>query len=342
MRFVAFGRTKMLHSTIEALVASGHVPRLIGTCRASTESPVKSSDFAELAARLGVDFFDSAAINSDTVFAALARADADVAVSVNWLTVVGARVCGLFRHGVLNAHAGDLPRYRGNAPYAYAILQKEPFMGVCIHRMEPGVLDSGPVLVRRRVRITEAIHVGDLIETCERLVPDMFCDALRGLDTGTITPLAQPTDPALALRCYPRKPEDCLINWSRPAAQICRLVRASSRPFSGAFTFFEGRRVTIWRAHAEPSPSPYLGVPGQVVERRASGEVLVLTPEGFVVIEEMSGADGTIIVPSQLVKSLRQRFGFDPLSLYEQLRSEIDYIKRRCSESSQLIGGDGI
>lgn len=323
MNFAAFGRTRILYDSIKALVTAGHSPRIVGTCRASPESEIKEADFARLAYELGVEFFDSTAINSDRIVNTLALARADVAISVNWLTVVRERVCSLFPNGVLNCHAGDLPRYRGNAPYAYAILQNEPCMGLCIHRMEPGVLDSGPIVVRRQVPITPSTYVGDLIADCERLVPEMFCEALRGLENGDLTPEPQPADPALALRCYPRKPEDGLIDWSLPADAICRLIRASSAPFAGACTFFEGEQVTIWRAHAEASPCPYLGVPGQVVERRASGEILVLTPQGFVAVECITDVNGRSVVPADMVKSLRQRFGLNPVALCQDLLSRV-------------------
>ncbi len=323
MRFAAFGRTRILYDSIKALVAAGHIPRIVGTCRASPESEIKEADFARLAAEFAVDFFDSAAVNSDEIVAKLARAGAEVAVSVNWLTVIKERVCDLFPRGVLNCHAGDLPRYRGNAPYAYAILQNEPYMGLCVHKMEPSVLDSGAILVRRQVPITESTYVGDLISDCECLVPQMFCEALGGLETGDIIPKPQPADPALTLRCYPRRPEDGLIDWSLPADAICRLIRASSTPFAGAYTFFEGRQVVIWRAHAEASPYPYLGVPGQVVERRASGEILVLTPQGFVAIERMTDANGRPVVPTDMVKSLRQRFGLNPVAVCQDLLSRV-------------------
>ena len=96
MRFAAFGRTRILYDSIKALVAAGHIPRIVGTCRASPESEIKEADFARLAAEFAVDFFDSAAINSDEIVAKLARAGAEVAVSVNWLTVIKERVCDLF------------------------------------------------------------------------------------------------------------------------------------------------------------------------------------------------------------------------------------------------------
>lgn len=329
MRFAAFGRTRILYESIRALVAAGHIPGVIGTCRASPESEIKEVDFSRLAAELGVDFFDSVAINTTDVVDKLARVDAEVGISVNWLTVVGEPVCSLFPHGVLNAHAGDLPRYRGNAPYAYAILQNEPYMGICIHKMEPNVLDSGAIVLRRQVPITESTYVGELMEVCEQLVPRMFCEALEGLETGRIKPTQQPADPAMALRCYPRRPEDGFIDWSLSADAICRLIRASSRPFAGAYTFFEGNKVVVWRAHAEPSPTPYVGVPGQVVERRESGGVLVLTQQGFVAIEEMSDPHGRSVMPTVIVTSLRQRFGVNLVIVCQDLLSRVRQLEER-------------
>ena len=81
---------------------------------------------------------------------------------MNWLTMIAQSTLALFPWGVLNAHAGDLPRFRGNACPNWAILNGEPLVGLCIHEMIPE-LDAGPVLLRAHFPLSDDIYISDVI-----------------------------------------------------------------------------------------------------------------------------------------------------------------------------------
>jgi UDP-4-amino-4-deoxy-L-arabinose formyltransferase/UDP-glucuronic acid dehydrogenase (UDP-4-keto-hexauronic acid decarboxylating) len=313
MRVAALGRTRLLYDTIRSLAAAGHDIPLVVTCRAAPEYNVREDDFRSLALDLGAEFALTQDLNNPDSLGLLARAHADVAVSVNWINVVGREACETFPYGILNAHAGDLPRYRGNAPVAWAILQGESRVGVVIHRMDPKEIDAGPILVTDHYQLGETTYVGDVYRFLERRVPEMFVEAVAGLAAGTITARPQPSDSSLALRCYPRRPEDGLVNWLLGATALGRLVRAAAEPFSGAFTYFRGERLTIWRARAEAWPCPSLAVPGHVVRRdRSTGEVSVATGDGVLVLEEIESPRAGRCRPATLITSVRERLGERP------------------------------
>ena len=109
------------------------------------------------------------------------------------------------------------------------------------------------------------------------------------------------------LRCYPRRPEDACINWQHPAAHIHRLVRASSRPFAGAFTSLEGnRKVTIWRADILRHDGPFFAVPGQVCYSIGDDPVIA-TGEELLRLTELTidGAVGSETAKKEIMSSLR-------------------------------------
>lgn len=310
MKLVALGRSSLLFNTIRRLADAGHEFKAIATCRPAPEYPVVESDFERLANELNADFFQTQNINRDEWIDRLSLAGADAAVSVNWISIVGERVCSLFRWGVLNAHAGDLPRYRGNAPVAWAILNGESQAGVTVHQMDPFALDAGPIVVKEFVPLTDETYVGDVFKRLDELIPRLFLKAVDGLDSGVLAPAPQPEDPSLALRCYPRRPEDGLVDWREKAEQIARLVRASAEPFQGAYTEWNGERLTIWRASWQPWPEPSLAVPGQVVYRdKSSGVVGIAASDGIVDIEEIESPKSGRVTPANLIKSLRERVG---------------------------------
>lgn len=323
MKFAALGRTHWLYDAVQLAMARGHEPVLIGTCASAPEYRIRETDFERLARLAGCSFFDDARINDDRYVQLARSSGAKIALSVNWLTLIGPAMIGAFPLGVLNAHAGDLPRYRGNACPNWAILAGESHVGACVHLMVPE-LDAGAVVVRERCPLSEETYIGDVYNFLDREFPRLLVEGMEGLASGAIAPQPQPDDPALALRCFPRRPEDSLIDWSMSARDICRLVRASSRPFAGAFTFLDGRRLTIWRAHAETLPYDYLGVPGQVIAvDRTSGKVTVLAGKDAVVLEEVALGERSD-APASLIRSTRQRLGLNPVIEFARLRAELE------------------
>jgi methionyl-tRNA formyltransferase len=307
VRFAALGRTKMLYDAVRACVEAGHEPVLIGTCAAAPEYGVGEAEFERLADDLGCPFFAGPDANRPEIVDLARSARADVAISMNWLTLLGAEIRACFGHGVINAHPGDLPRYRGNAAPNWAILNGEREVVLTLHLMTDE-LDAGPVLSKRGFPLGEDTYVADVYAFLATAVPEAFVDALAGLEAGTLRPQPQPDDPALALRGYPRRPEDGRLDWKQGAEQLARLVRASAEPFPGAFTHLDdGRRLTVWRARAAPLPGPVLGVPGQVLAAdREAGTLDVLTGDGALVLSEVE-LDGERGPASAAVPSLRAR-----------------------------------
>jgi len=322
MRIAVFGRTAWLYDTVRACLARGHQVVLIGTCPAEPEYTVKEDDFDKLADELGCPFFCDPAINRPRYIQMARESKAQVAISINWLSLLGQEMLRLFPYGVINAHAGDLPRFRGNAAPNWAILMGEPKVVLTLHQMAVE-LDAGPILLQREFPLTSHTYVADVYKFIGANVPEMFVEVLEGFASGSVEARRQPDDPTRSLRCFPRRPSDGAIDWHRPAEELGRLVRASAEPFAGAFSFLNNERIIIWRAHVEPMPSPYLGVPGQVADIRPhAGEVAVITGEGLLVVEEIETLSGGRDQAAEMIKSMRTRFGVD-------LTQEIARLKER-------------
>ena len=93
-----------------------------------------------------------------------------MAISVNWPNLLTPEVLDLFPDGVWNAHAGDLPRYRGNAAPNWAILSGEDAVILTIHRMSAG-LDEGPILAQRSFPLDETTYISDVYAFLDEAVP---------------------------------------------------------------------------------------------------------------------------------------------------------------------------
>lgn len=302
----------------------------MGTAPAAPGYDVTADDFARLAAAAGARHFCDPSINRPAYLEMATASGAEVAISVNWPTLIGPGMLGRFAHGVVNAHAGDLPRFRGNATPNWAILAGEDAVVVTLHRMVTE-LDAGPVLARRSFALTPSTYVSEVYEFLARTVPELFVDVLDGLAAGTLVARDQPVAPEVSLRCFPRQPRDGEMDWVRPAEELARLVRASGDPFAGAYSYLGTDRVVVWRARAEVLGYPHLGVAGQVVEiRRAAGEVAVLCGEGVLVLEEVGTSEGARVPAAEHLRSTRLRLGMD-------VPSEVAALARRVRELEALL-----
>lgn len=304
MRIAIIGRTNILYETAERLRDAGHTIACILTAKAAPEYTRGVGDFEHLAALLKVPFASTSMI--ETQFGILQASGAEVGVSINYSGVIPKSVTDLFPLGILNAHGGDLPRYRGNACQAWAILNGEERIGLCIHRMIGGELDSGDIIARDYLQIDFTTKVTQAWQWMERRVPTLFLEAVNRLeaDPGFVLSV-QSKDPRAALRCYPRRPEDGRIDWTLSALQILRLVNASNKPYAGAFCEYDDRKLIIWDAELVDEVENFLAVPGQIT-RVGDGAVDVACGQGKLRILSAELAD-EVATPDIWINSIRQR-----------------------------------
>ena len=110
------------------------------------------------------------------------------------------------------------------------------------------------------------------------------------------------------LRCYPRLPEDSQLNWNESAENISRLIRASSEPYSGAYSFLNGEKIIIWKASVFNNSEKFLALPGHVIGiQKESKAIQVACGEGMLEIQEIEYR-GKKMAPAEFIKSIRVRF----------------------------------
>jgi methionyl-tRNA formyltransferase len=336
VRFAALGRTEWLLDSSIAAQKAGHELRLVATCPPAPEDAVGISDFARLAERAGCPFFADTVINRTEYVQAARSSGAEVALSINWQTMIGPAMLAAFPpHGIVNAHAGDLPRYRGNACPNWAILTGEDRIVVTLHRMVED-LDAGPILLQRALVLGPRSTIGEVRAFIGAVLPDLFLGLLDGLAAGTLHHQEQSGAPSAVLRCYPRLPRDGEIDWRDSTAGIDRLVRASGRPFPGAYSWFQERngegpihKLTIWAARPVSMPGTVLAVPGSVL--RVPGEKAwgVVGGDGQAIVLDEVDLDGEPADPAGLFRTARQRLGLDVQGRIAALEARVAALERR-------------
>jgi methionyl-tRNA formyltransferase len=244
------------------------------------------------AERLGLELMETPTVRVGDGFGRLQESAPDVLVVVAYGEILPARVLGLARVMPVNLHFSLLPRWRGAAPVQRAILAGDEGTGVSTMRMTEG-LDEGPVLLQAPTAIGPEENAGSLGARLAALGAELLAETLDTLAAGTLE--ERPQDEALASFAPRLKPDERRIDWSAPAEEVVRRVRAFA-PKPGATTVFRGRSLKVLRARAtEDAPG---GGAGRVavaskrdlVVRAGAGavELLEVAPEGR---GRMSGAD---------------------------------------------------
>ena len=265
MKIAIIGRSELLYDTAIQLKNFGHEIVCILTAKEAPEYTRKASDFEQLACTLDVPFAQGSKIIEHAEL--LRSTYADIAVSINYTGVVPQSVINLFPLGILNAHGGDLPRYRGNACQAWAIINGESRIGLCIHKMIGGELDSGDIIARDYFPIDHNTKVTEVWDWMKRRSPELMLSAVSNLSVDPNYLLeCQSLDIHDAYRCYPRIPEDGQIDFSNSALSILRLINASNKPYSGAYCQYDGKKLIVWDAELVDDAELFAAVPGQVTK----------------------------------------------------------------------------
>lgn len=166
------------------------------------------------------------------------------------------------KYTVLGVHNSLLPKYRGGAPLVWAIINGEHEVGSSIFKITDG-MDEGEIYGQARIDIAPGDHIGDILPRLDAEVLSKLPSIWRGILEGVVT--GQKQDHSAASYCAQRRPDDGQIDWKKPATQVHNFIRAQSAPYPGAFSCSGEDRF-----HFQSSaifPHPYLGTPGQVVQK---------------------------------------------------------------------------
>ncbi|HYK20574.1 MAG TPA: methionyl-tRNA formyltransferase [Pyrinomonadaceae bacterium] len=271
MRIVFMGTPHAAVPTLRQCLNDGHEvvavwtqpDRPSGRGHKVTFSPVK-----QFALSHGLTVFQPARIKNEESKQLFASHDADVAVVVAYGRILPEEFLRAPRRGCINVHFSLLPRHRGAAPANWAIINGDTETGVTTMFIEPA-LDTGPILLQRKTEIRESETAPQLMERLAEIGAGLLGETLACLDE--LTP--QPQNDAEATFAPILKKEDGVIDWHQSAAAIERRVRGL-QPWPNAYTSYNSKGMTLWRAQPVMSTNPSAAVSEVIV---AQGDDLVVS-----------------------------------------------------------------
>ena len=244
MKALFYGTPNFAVPTLDALLASHEVVGVVtqpdrpaGRGRRMTPSPVKQRALAA-----GVPVLQPVRLRDPAWIDPIRRLGADVAVVVAFGQILPRAVLDAPARGSINVHASLLPKYRGAAPIAWAVIRGERETGVTTFQMDEG-MDTGPVLLVERTPIRPGETAGELAERLSVIGAGVLVNTLQRLDTLTPTPQRH-EDATLAQRLTKA---DGRLDWSAPASALVDRIHGCN-PWPGAATMAPAGRLIVWRA----------------------------------------------------------------------------------------------
>jgi methionyl-tRNA formyltransferase len=185
-------------------------------------------------------------INTPEGIAGLRNFQPDLLVVAAYGQILSREVLAVPSQGGINVHASLLPKYRGAAPVAWAIYHGETRTGVTIIRMSVA-LDAGDMLAQEAVDIGPNETAGELEARLAEVGARLAVKVIDQIGGGTVQGIKQ--DKTQATKAPKLTKEHGLIDWSRPAQDVCNQIRAM-QPWPTAYTFWHHHRKG--EATAEP------------------------------------------------------------------------------------------
>ena len=280
MRIVFIGTGEIGVPTLRALLNSEHEVVAVVTQpdkRVGREQRIEPPPIKKEIAKTRIPILQPARIKDQQATEEIRDFAPDVVVVVAYGQILPRDVLEIPCQACLNLHASLLPRWRGAAPIQAAIAAGDCETGITAMYMDEG-LDTGDILLQRRVEILPNDIGGSLHDRLAQIAPEALLESLRLLSAGNAPRIAQ--DNARATYAPKLKREHGLIDWSESAEAIERKIRAYN-PWPGAFMKVDRQNLKVFSA----SVVDLNGQPGEVL--RSDKDLIVATGKGALSLGEV-------------------------------------------------------
>ncbi len=302
LRLVFAGTPEFAAEHLKALLASQHEivavytqpDRPAGRGQKLMPSPVK-----QLALENNIPVMQPPTLRDPAAQAELATLNADLMVVVAYGLILPQVVLDTPRLGCINSHASLLPRWRGAAPIQRAVQAGDGESGVTVMQMEAG-LDTGPMLLKVTTAISADDTGGSLHDRLAEMGPPAVLQAIAGLAAGTLHGEVQNNE--LATYAHKLNKDEARLDWTRPAEELERVVRAFN-PWPICHSTLNGETLKVLAAQ----PAEGHGAPGEILQASRDGLVVACGTDALR-LTRLQLPGGKALNFSDLFNSRREQF----------------------------------
>ena len=257
----------------------------------------KISDFIsldELCSKYNLQNIKVDKINAQNNIEIIKKIEPDIILVMGWSQLLKREIISIPKIGVIGSHPTELPKYRGRAPIPWSILKGLKRSALTFFFIEEGI-DNGDIIDQRFFKLSSNDDATSVYKKVESLGKEMILDNLTNLQNGNYTRKKQDVSNFIE-NWEKRGPQDGIIDWSRNSQEIHTLIRATTHPYPGAYTIFNGSKLIIWGAEFSNEQSKGIGK----IMRVNNFNVKIGTGKGVIILKRISFNDNKEVPISKI------------------------------------------
>jgi len=263
----------------------------------------------------GIPLHRVESVNTDAVRSQIEGYNPDLLFVIGWSRIVNSEILNIPSVAALGMHPAPLPRGRGRAPLAWAIIRGLDKTALSLfHLVERP--DAGDLVGQQSIPIEleddASSLYGKVVDAGRILIQDCYPIFTSGTVPRT------PQDDSKATWWPKREPHHGLIDWNRPPEELYDWIRGQTRPYPGAFTYLGEEKITIWEANP-PIGEVKLAKPGQILYAE-DGYLGVSAWEGVIEITELQVGEDNPVAGSLLITEYDYQIG----DVFENVRDLVE------------------
>ncbi len=268
---------------------------------------------------------DTKNINSEDTLNQIRDLQPDYIFTLGWSQLFKKELLSIPKEFVIGSHPTILPYGRGRAPVPWTIIEDIRKSAVSFFKMDIGA-DTGILLHQVYFDIPEKSYAYDVYMLVANSLSSGFCEIYSKILDNSLKEIPLP-DIEMSHRAK-RGPEDGLINFNQQSKEIDKLIRAVSYPYPGAYTFYENKKIIIWKSSLDNVPN-YIALPGQILEVQ-DDSILVFAKESAIWLSEITDSLGNPILSKKFKAGTK--FGYSVENEIFKIWQELNEIKRLNNE----------
>ena len=226
----------------------------------------------ELAKKHKSGFYITSKVHDDK-YTKIWSNEVDVIFAIGWRYLIPRQVYKSARRGCYIFHDSYLPKNRGFSPTVWSIRDGDRYTGVSIFKINEKV-DEGPIIFQEKVFIDDNEYISDVMEKVTKKYEKLIKKLYHSINSNSLTFTEQNHNNASyrSMLC----PDDFQIDWRKGASEIYNLIRSYSFPYSGAYTFFNKKKLYILSAKIAVFPSYSECIVGKIASFNNDNSLTVL------------------------------------------------------------------
>jgi len=313
---VFIGTVESSYHTLKALIDGGvNITAVFSLDSQYSDSVSDYRDLEPLTIDIDIPYFVFKNVNEKKVIENLINMQPDYIIVVGLSQLVKKEILTIPTKGCIGAHPSLLPKGRGRASIPWTIINGEKESGMSVFFLEEGA-DSGDLIAQERFLLDERETAASLYEKSIIALYKIFGEIAPDIKAGLIAGTSQ--DHTKATFTSRRVPVDGYIDWQQMnTEQINCLIRGTSFPYPGAYTYFKKKKIILWDNEIIEN-NKYVAVPGQILYVSADGAVWIKTLDGILSVKNVE-VDGEKRSASTILKPIGHTLGVTMAELVEEV-----------------------